>query len=238
MNDRMDLQWNNVHIWNIEANLESNQAELSIDFLSPDEIERASKYKFERDRRVFITARSALRRLLGKYLGIDPTKIGFFYNSYGKPNIIQDKQLNFNVSHSEKNIVIAFAKGLGIGVDIEKIKNDFDPMELAENFFSQEEIKALSNHEEESRYRAFYRCWTRKESFIKALGQGLSYPLDSFAVSLDNDHTAQFLKIDGIPDPKKSWQLLSFIPAEGYIAALSTNVKPKAIQFFDWSRHL
>lgn len=109
-------------------------------------------------------------------------------------------------------------------------------MELAGNFFSQEEINALSKIDEKDRCRAFYRCWTRKESFIKAVGQGLSYPLDSFAVSLSDDHTAEFLKIDEPPGHKDSWQLHSFVPAEGYIAALSAKGKPKGIKFLDWHR--
>ena len=82
-------------------------------------------------------------------------------------------------------------------------------------------------------FQAFYRCWTRKESFIKAVGEGLSYPLDSFAVTMDDDHKARFLKIDNTKDSKKDWRLHSFVPAEGYIAAITTDGHPKKIEYFD-----
>lgn len=232
----MDLQLNSVDIWNVEAIADKIRAISFIDLLSPDEIERANKYIFERDYRQYIMARGVLRFLSGKYLRVDPSKIVFHYGDYGKPKYQGSSPINFNVSHSGERTIIAFSKGLTIGADIEKIKNNFNVMELAENFFSKEEIKALKKIDKEDRQRAFYRCWTRKESFIKAVGQGLSYPLDSFAVSLTDDHNAKFLKIDGISDPTKSWQLHSFIPAEGYIGALSVKGDPKAIQFLDWHR--
>jgi len=229
----MDLYLNNVHIWNVEANFTENQIESFIDFLSFDEKKRASKFKFPKDRQVFVVARGMLRYLSGFYLKEHPKTIEFKYSEYGRPSFLQDFRINFNVSHSGNRIIIGFSKEQIIGVDIEKIKSDFAPLDLAKNFFSTEEVKALSQTKEPEMFQAFYRCWTRKESFIKAVGEGLSYPLDSFAVTMDDDHKARFLKIDNTKDSKKDWRLHSFVPAEGYIAAITTDGHPKKIEYFD-----
>lgn len=220
-----------VHIWSVEALSDSNSLNNLHAFLSRDEVIRANKYRFEKDRAVYITAKFLLRSLLGHYLKINPKEIVFEYSEFGKPSYLYNEELDFNVSHSSNRIIIGFAKKQIIGVDIEKIKEDFEPLDLAKNFFSEEEIKTLES--ESDVYRAFYRCWTRKESFIKAVGEGLSYPLNSFAVTMDNDHRARFIKIDNDNESRKDWRLHSFVPAEGYIVAITTNGKPNKIHYFD-----
>ncbi len=224
-----------VHVWSFSAATSRPELEEKLQVLAQSERVRASKYRFDKDRSVYITGRHALRMLLARYLERVPQDIVFRYTPYEKPIYDGPTDIIFNVSHSETQIVIAFTKHPGLGVDIEKIKNDFDTLELAENFFSKEEIRALSAFDEVDRHMAFFRCWTRKESFIKAVGQGLSYPLDSFAVSMDDDFRAEFLKIDGIPAQENNWKLHSFVPAEGYIAAISTNGQPDTIQFYNGS---
>lgn len=229
----MELHLNNVHVWNVDVSLKDKRSESFISYLSLDEKERASKYRFEKDRSVYITAKFLLRSLLGHYLKANPKEIAFEYSEFGRPSCLKSIDLDFNVSHSGNRIIIGFSKEQTIGVDIEKIKTDFDPLNLAKNFFSREEITALSQTKESDVFQAFYRCWTRKESFIKAVGEGLSYPLDSFAVTMDYDHKAGFLKIDNDNDSKKDWRLHSFIPAEGYIAAITTDGNPNIIEYFD-----
>jgi len=229
----MDLHLNNVHVWNIDVSLKDKRSESFISFLSLDEKERASKFKFLKDRAVYITAKFLLRSLLGHYLKTNPRKIVFEYSEFGKPSYMKNVEFDFNVSHSGNRIIIGFSKKQIIGVDIEKIKKDFDPLNLAKNFFSKEEINALAQTQDSEMFQAFYRCWTRKESFIKAVGEGLSYPLDSFAVTMDNDYQARFLKIDKGNESKKDWRLYSFVPAEGYIAAITTSGNPNKIEYFD-----
>ncbi|MGI9549671.1 MAG: 4'-phosphopantetheinyl transferase family protein [Aurantibacter sp.] len=233
-----DLPSNTIHVWTKNFGAVQHETERLIHLLNDHEKIRANKFKFPKDRQRFIVSRAVLKVLLGRYLDENPQEIEFEYGAYGKPEVKVPSSVNFNISHAGNMVVLGFVKNYTIGVDVEIVKNDFDVVELAENFFSQDEIRALSNTNENERFRAFYRCWTRKESFIKAVGQGLSYPLDSFAVSLDDDHSAEFLKINGIPDPQKNWRLHSFIPADGYIAALSINGNPKTIQFFDWQREI
>lgn len=234
----MELHLNNVHVWKVDVSLKDKRSESFISFLSLDEKERASKFKFPKDRAVYITGKFLLRSLLGHYLKTNPKKIVFEYSEFGKPSYLKNVELDFNVSHSGNRIIIGFSKKQIIGVDIEKIKKDFDPLNLANNFFSKEEIIALSQTKNSEMFQAFYRCWTRKESFIKAVGEGLSYPLDSFAVTMDSDDSAKFLKIEGHKESKEDWHLHSFVPAEGYIAAITTNGKPNRIEFFEASDFL
>ncbi|MEO9892384.1 4'-phosphopantetheinyl transferase superfamily protein [Aurantibacter sp.] len=222
-----------LHIWNFKAIKDEPKLHILSKTLSADEHLRASKYRFEKDRAVYITARYLLRTLISSYLEINPKEIVFDYSEYDKPTYLGNIELDFNVSHSGNRIIIGLAKQQIIGVDIEKIKNDFNPIELANNVFSNDEINALSEYNGEELYRAFYRGWTRKESFIKAVGEGLSYPLKSFSVTIDNDETASFLSINNENESNQSWHLHSFIPSEGFIAAITTKGNPKKIEFFD-----
>ncbi len=229
----IELDLGHLHVWSATAVKDNRQLNELSELLAADEVERANKYVFEKDRWIYVTAKFLLRSILGNYLNINPKEIAFEYSEFGKPSYLKNIEVDFNVSHSGNRIIIGFAKQQTIGVDIEKIKQDFDPLDLAKIFFSEEEINALSQAKESEMFQAFYRCWTRKESFIKAVGEGLSYPLDSFAVTMDNDHRARFLKIDNNQDSKKDWQLSSFVPADGYIAAITTNGNPNKIEFFD-----
>ena len=228
-----ELGLSSVHLWSAKAVKNIARLNELSKILSDDEVLRASKYVFEKDKAVYITAKFLLRSCLGRYLDVSPEEIAFEYSEFGKPSYQKNIEIDFNVSHSGNRIIIGFAKNQAIGVDIEKIKQDFDPFDLAKNFFSAEEIKALSKTKDSEMFQSFYRCWTRKESFIKAVGEGLSYPLDSFAVTIDNDENAKFLKIDDSRDAKRDWCLHSFVPATGYIAALTTDGKPKSIEYFD-----
>ena len=227
-----------IHLWSINAVENIDLLDSLLNNLSYDEVSRANKFRFEKDRSVYITAKYLLRTLLGQYLNVDPKKIVFEYSEFDRPSYLNNIALDFNVSHSGNQIIIGFAKNLTIGVDIEKIKNNFDPLELAENFFSKEEIEALSETNESEKFQAFYRCWTRKESFIKAVGEGLSYPLDSFAVTMNDNENAKFIKIDNTQEAKRNWRLYSFIPAKGYIAAITTDGTPNKIEYFDANEYL
>lgn len=228
-----DLENHAVHMWRLPLDLEEAKPQKYFELLSDREREKARQFKFIKDRVCYVLARGSLRLLLGNYIDVAPDQIDFEYSQYGKPRFCNTKEVDFNLSHSGNEIIIGFCKNMVIGVDIEQVKINFDIMDLAKNFFSNEEIKALSQFEEFERPQAFFRCWTRKESFIKAVGEGLSYPLDSFAVTMEDDEKASFLKIDNNDDSKKDWHLHSFVPAVGYIAAITTNGNPNKIEYFD-----
>lgn len=230
----MELSENEVHVWYFNVDDFSKRIEKYGRFLSSEEITRSIKFKFEKDRTLNIMARSSLRILSSLYLGITANAIEFKYGPYGKPDYNFQTELKFNVSHSGKFVVLAFVKDSEIGIDVEKVKTDFDALSLAENFFSITEINMLHNVQQDDVYNAFYRCWTRKESFIKANGTGLSFPLASFAVSLNNKE-AILLQTDWNSSEKHKWNLFSFEPASGYVGALSAGANIQKVVYRSWN---
>ncbi len=154
--------------------------------LSTMEVERAERFVFEKDRTVYTVAHGALRLLLEHYLQRAASSFEFDLNAYGKPSL-RSGEIEFNLSHSGNIALCAFSKHSKIGVDTEFMRNDVNPVELAEQFFSPHEIKCLQQADPLDRLDRFYRCWTRKEAFVKAHGEGLSIPLDSFSVSINSN---------------------------------------------------
>ena len=222
-----------VKIWTV---LNSSSLDLTpyLQFLSSDEKERAKKFRFQGDQANYILGKSILRILVGKYLEQDPKSIEFNYNAYGKPELPDGSGLKFNISHSGDLVLLGFNEIHPIGVDVEKIKIDFDVMEVAANYFSATELRSLRKVPHEDQKRAFYRCWTRKESFIKAKGLGVSFPLDKFSVSIDKDEEAQLIETNWEPNEKDQWQIYSFVPAKNYLAAITASSKLTEISYQFW----
>lgn len=222
-----------VNIWVIDLDTIDERIENYYGLLSKDERSKTKKFKFERDRNNFTVCRGVLRRLSALYLGTRPQDIKFGYSEFGKPHFIEST-LKFNVSHSGNVAVIGFLEGQEIGIDVELVKTNFDVLDIANNFFSEKEIKALNELPHEIQSLAFYRCWTRKEAFIKAEGSGLSFPLDSFAVSMDSDEIATLLETVWDRKEKEKWILHSFVPSSGYRAALAVRRKVNSIEIQKW----
>ena len=203
-----------------------------LDILSVDEKARAGRFKFEKDRLAYIISRGTLRQLVSVYLNQKPEDIQFLYSAHGKP-YIAETDIKFNVSHSADMAVFAFVKGKEVGVDIEYIKDDFNALELAQHFFSDCEITSLEKQPKVSLVKSFFRCWTRKESFIKAEGSGLSFPLDQFSVSLDSDEKAELQETKWDSNERFQWALFSFKPAEQYIGALAIKAQVGIVSYHD-----
>lgn len=192
--------------------------------LSKDENERASRFRFDRDRDRFIVCRAILRTLLGFYLGIPPGELKFQYSSHGKPSLRNDFAsggLCFNLSHSGTMALFAFARDRKIGVDVEQIRQDFESEVLAERFFSSSERQALSQIPASGRHDAFFHCWTRKEAFMKAKGEGLLLPLHQFDVSLTPNQPAEILATRPDCAERDRWKLHRLDVGEGYAGALA-----------------
>src|SRR6185295_11775094 len=184
--------------------------------LSADESRRASSFHFERDRRRFAATRGVLRGLLGRYLAVDPSALVFRYGPQGKPALAAPWEgLHFNVSHSGGLALLAFSTDHEIGVDIEQERSVPEMDSIADRHFSPRESAALRRLDNPERARAFFRCWTRKESFIKAVGEGLSYALDAFDVTLDPGEPARLLRVAGDPDAVRRFHLEGLEPAAG-----------------------
>jgi 4'-phosphopantetheinyl transferase len=218
------LSKNSVHLWLADPKAHLGWVcELSA-LLSADERDRAARFHFEPDRQDFIFARGVLRALLGAYVKASPRELNFCYSEHGKPSLAEphsETGLQFNLSHTCGAVLIAVCQVRAIGVDIERVRDDFSLKETAARFFSVAERRALMNLPEASRREAFFHCWTRKEAFLKARGDGLSFPLDLFDVSIAANDTAVGLITRPEPDEAQGWRILPVPVPAGYSAAVA-----------------
>ena|SRR5579871_3147439 len=181
--------------------------------LSLEERERAARFHFPEHQKHFIGCRGILREILSGFLEIPPAELRFTYNAYGKP-AVSDPTLRFNVSHSGGWAMFAVTRGREVGIDIERI-NERTALELIQaRFFSAWESEQLRSLPLEQQTEAFFRCWTRKEAYIKARGLGLSFPLDSFDVSLAPGEPAALLRGAG------NYSVRELPAPEGFAAAV------------------
>jgi 4'-phosphopantetheinyl transferase len=190
--------------------------------LSAVERQRANCFAVDRDRRRFIVARAYLRRFLAARLGVRPESVELVHGPRGKPALSRrfaDSDLRFNVSHCEDVAVYAFALGREVGIDVEALRLLPDADDIAERFFSRCEYEAYRALDPRDRPLGFFNCWTRKEAFIKARGDGLHYPLDRFDVSLAPAEPANILRVEGTRGEDCEWTLHSFVPEPGFIGA-------------------
>lgn len=198
-----------VQVWS--ANLDELAAaeDYWFSLLSSDEQERAQRFRFPVHRSRFAVGRGLLRTLLAGYLSSDARRLRFQYAEKGKPSLGKEfsGSLQFNISHAEEIALFAFTIEGNIGVDVEKVRRNIEVKDLAQRFFSASERKALAALPESQKYEAFFNCWTRKEAFIKALGEGLSHPLDSFDVSLAPGQPAALLATRPDAREKDHWCL-------------------------------
>ena len=181
--------------------------------LSAQERDHAGRFRFDRHRRRYIVRRGILRELIGSYLGCDPADVALVYNAHGKPEL-RDCDLNFNLSHSRGMALYAFCRGAAVGCDIEWRDPQFAAEQIPERFFTRDEVHALRSLPLSRQTEAFFNCWTRKEAYVKAAGQGLSISLDSFDVSLTPNEPAAFLR------GGEGWSIQSFSPLPGFQAAI------------------
>ena len=185
---------------------------------------QAACFRFEIDRQRFLIARASLRIILSRYLQVAPRSLEFKPGTHGKPELVASQKtidLRFNVSHSRELGLIAISLGRDVGVDLEFMREDFAGDEIAERFFSQNEIAQLKTVAPELRTLAFFNCWTRKEAYLKARGDGLSFPLDQFDVSLAPDSRAKLCGNRLDPTETVRWDLLELTPGPDYAAAIA-----------------
>jgi 4'-phosphopantetheinyl transferase len=212
-----------VHVWRaaLEATESSTQPLLRV--LTTDEVQRAERYRFVRDRVRFVATRGRLRILLGDYLGIAPSEVVLTYGRSGKPEVATTcahGRLHFNVSRSDEVALFAFALDRRVGVDVERVRADIETETVAEHFFSPAEMAALRGLPVASQAQAFFNGWTRKEAYVKAAGRGISDGFGDFTVSLRPDEPAAFCPTAAGSEDVARWSLCALDPAPGYAAAL------------------
>ncbi len=235
------LGGNEVHVWRASLDEPGPRRDSFLHSLAADERTRAARFYFRRDCDRFIIAHGVLRAILGLYLNRAPKSLSFSYSSHGKPTLACESSgdaICFNMSHSHGVALYAVTRGREIGIDLEFIRCDLEAEQIADRFFSQNEIATLRALPPSLRKYAFFLCWTRKEAYIKARGEGLSIPLDQFDVSLTPGEPAELLTARPDSDEALRWTLQELTLGSGYAAALAVEGRGWTLRCWQWPRPL
>jgi 4'-phosphopantetheinyl transferase len=220
-----DWSFPRVDLWRIGLEADPQKIRSFYEYLSKDERSKARQFVFERDRRRYIAGRGSLRAILSEYVGIAPSSLRFRYGSRGKPglDLPSDERLFFNLSHSEELCILAVTVAGEVGADVEHAR-PLANEETAKLFFSPAETVELLSLSGPQREAGFFNCWTRKEAFLKARGEGLSTPLGSFDVSLKPGEPARLIRTAEDADEAPRWTLKDVEVPAGYYASVALRV--------------
>ncbi len=224
MLDATGAEWNlpaeEVHVWCASLERPARIVERMRLLLAPDELQRADRFRFERDRARYIVGRALLRGLLARYLQRAPEELEFEYGSFAKPALSSGPW--FNLSHSGSVALYVFSTAGEVGIDVELDNGDPARERIAERFFSPAEVRVLRSLPAVAQPRAFLACWTRKEAFVKARGDGLNLALDSFDVSLAPNVPAALLRTAWSSEEPRHWIVEDLSDRRArYVAALA-----------------
>ena len=221
-----------VHVWHTDFARPSSSL---YDLLAPEERERASRFKVEPAREQFIISHAFLRLALERYLGIPARDIKFRVAAYGKPELDLATDLNFNLSHTEGTAVLAVARERRIGVDVERVRENLKPLELAERFFSSAETAWLRSQPTTQRFSSFFACWTAKEAYIKACGNGLSMPLSGFSIIPQPANKPLRIEFHDTTESSAAWTLWQLDLGPELRAALAAEGRELRVDLRSWS---
>ncbi len=222
-----------VHVWQVDLKVWETDTESLFELLDPDERERSARFKFPAPRNQFLISRALLRRALGRYLKIEAAQIRFRTTANGKPELCEGGDLRFNLSHTEGVTAFAIARDRQVGVDVERIREDTKVLELAERFFSHKEVQWLRSQPVSQHVSSFFSCWTAKEAYIKAQGEGLSLPLGSFSVLPDASSRLQ-LEVYDDPEESRRWSMCRLELGPGLRAALAVEGEGCRVRLGQW----
>jgi 4'-phosphopantetheinyl transferase len=225
-----------IHVWRIDlTGLDSHAPE---SLLSADERERAARLLIDDKRVRFIAGRSILRRLLGRYLGVDPKALVFAYGPHGKPELTggeSDRGLTFNFSNSEDLALLAVARTRAIGIDIEHRRRNISVAPFARHILSEGETTDLARLPNEQHSQALLAAWTRKEAYLKALGVGLSRPMRCFTTGIGDAEETLVRQLEGTDDGElQPWSLIPLAAHPDYLACVAAPGVDWTVQRFDW----
>lgn len=219
-----------VHVWRASLDQPAAYRQWLLPTLSPEELTRAEHFYLVRDRERFIVGRGVLRAILGAYLSVPPRQLLFEYGYYGKPALRRPpgaETLQFNVSHSAGLGMYAVTRRRAVGIDLERIRPILQLEQLAARWFTGEEERQLRALPPEQQRQGFFRCWTSKEAYVKARGEGLSLPLDQFVVAVRPDDPLALLTTNAGPAETARWTLREVVVDPDYVAAV-------AVEGYDW----
>ena len=228
----LELSGREVHIWTLPTTAASATAVMFEPILAPDGLDRARRFHFTHLRESFLIARGALRCLLGRYLDLHPKSIRLSYSSKGKPALEAGTHIQFNMTHSGSLAAIAITADCQIGIDVEQVRPLSDMQQIADHFFCSEETSEIMSLPPSERERAFFCCWTRKEAYIKAIGDGLSAPLDGFRVTVLPNTPARFVHLGHGAADTDAWTLHDLCLTPDYAAALAYCDRQRPLSIF------
>ncbi len=212
-----------AHVWRVRADVPAEEENRWRMLLAGPEEERLGRFHFAADARREAVSRAALRLLLADYLDLAPGKIAFATEAKGKPYVAgsaPDRRIEFNVSHSGEWVLLAFARGRRVGIDVERWR-EIEAEQILRDFFLPEEVEEWRRWPEDRRPAAFFDAWTLKEAYLKGLGAGLSKPLRSFRVRLGPTEPPALTWCADDADAPQKWSLARLGVAPGYAAALA-----------------
>lgn len=234
----VDLAPDAVHVWRASLRPPADVLARLEATLSADERARAARFRFPQHRTAFVAGRGVQREILARYTGLPPAALVYREGSHGKPELdgaAGGMGIRFNVSNSGDLALYAVTLGRELGVDLEQLKPMPDGMDIASRFFSAPENEVFAALAADVRDLAFFRCWTRKEAYIKAVGEGLSMPLDRFDVAFAPGEPARILRTRGNPAEAERWTMLGLEPGPGYVGALAVEGAGWHHVLFDWN---
>lgn len=235
--NHLNLSTGEVHVWLSSLDFSPPRIDNFRRTLDDEERDRAARFHFQKDRDHFIAGRGLLRDILGRYLGLEPRRLQFRYSSYGKPDLAEqprNERLCFNVSNSHGLALFGITCGRQIGVDLEYVRSGLADERIAEHFFSAQEIRTLRALPPRVQNEAFFNCWTRKEAYIKARGEGLSVPLHLFDVSLAPGEPAALLNTRVDDQEASRWMLRELSPAPEFVGAVAVEGSDWELKCWRW----
>ena len=233
----LTLRAEEVHLWRAPLDLRGSILERLYGTLADDEKVRAERFRFAEGRARFTAARGMLRDILARYAGVEPASLQFGYQHSGKPFLLAGAgvgKLQFNLSHSKGMGLYGVTLGRPVGVDIEQVRQGPEFSRIAERYFTPKEAEALRNCPVHLQAEAFFRCWTRKEAFIKASGEGFARGLGSFEVSIEPGDNDALLDVSGDPAAMKRWHLANVDAVDGFAAAVAVEQRGLAFACWEW----
>mgnify|MGYP000063991965 CR=1 FL=1 len=230
--DMRRLAVGQVDVWLVASDaIDADQLRGYETLMDAKERERWQRFLMPKSRLIHLVARALLRTTLSRYADVEPTHWRFEANDYGRPSIAApeiDRDLRFNLSHTDGLVVLAIAEGCEIGIDVETLDRQFDTAQIAPTVFEASELNAFQSAPEHQRCDLFFAFWTLKEAYIKARGMGASLPLDGFAFDLSPAHPRISFN-DRCPDDASRWQFRRFNATPEHVIAVAVEAPESAV---------
>jgi 4'-phosphopantetheinyl transferase len=236
--DRPGLASGEIHVWIARLSNDHHAISDSLRLLSGDERARAAQFAFEQDRVRFIQTKAIVRRILADYCGADGATLGFARNRHGKPYLIPQAaspNLQFSVSHSGDFCMLAVLRGHAVGVDVEKLRDLPQAMDIVQSYFTPAERRALAALPERAQREAFFVLWTHKEAIVKGLGVSLAAHLGRLEFERDRAGQLRLAAWDDDRSIARSWSTARLDPEPGYVGAIASNYPIRSLKLQNWN---